>query len=474
MNEAVKELRLWRLASPVVVAAIALAAGAAAGLFPGETASARASEEWIATWATAQLVMPAPTRGGSPAPSPGQSTTAPPPAADGRTGGFPAASTPQPGGATDDGNARRPTRNANPSNIPLSLEDQTIRMVVRASVGGRRVRIALTNMLTGSPLHVGAAHLALHAGNGQIQDRTDRTLSFAGLPDVVVPPGALLLSDPVDLDVDPLADIAVSIYLPHDTGPPTSHIVGLRTAYIARGNVVASSSLPNATPTYAYLWLSSVEVMAPASAVGVVAFGDSITDGYATTRDANQAWPTLLARRLATERRGRPVAVINQGISGNQVLRNGAGLSALTRFDRDVLGPPNVTWMILLEGINDINIRGRVEAPDALTASELIGGYRQLIARAHAHGIKVLGATLTPEEGVPTASARGEAIRQTVNQWIRTSHAFDAVVDFDVVLRDPTRPTRLRGEYDPGDHIHPNDLGNQAMANAFDLSLFSR
>jgi lysophospholipase L1-like esterase len=225
---------------------------------------------------------------------------------------------------------------------------------------------------------------------------------------------------------------------------------------------------------FAYVWLSSVAVVAPANAFAVVALGDSITDGYATTRDTDRAWPTLLAKRLRENKATAHVAVINQGITGNQVLRDGAGLSALARFDRDVLSRPGVRWVILLEGINDINIRGRVDGPNALTSDELIWGYRQIIARVHAHGMKVMGATIMPEEGVPTASGRGEQIRQTVNRWIRARGNFDAVVDFDAVVRDPQRPARLRQEFNPGDHIHPNDAGNQAMADAFDLSLFGK
>jgi lysophospholipase L1-like esterase len=232
--------------------------------------------------------------------------------------------------------------------------------------------------------------------------------------------------------------------------------------------------MPDPATMFAYAWLSSVAVVAPANAFTLVALGDSITDGYATTRDADRAWPTLLAKRLRENKATQHVAVINQGISGNQVLRDGAGLSALARFDRDVLSRPGVKWVILLEGINDINIRGRVDGPNALTSDELIWGYRQIIARAHAHGIKVMGATIMPEEGVPTASERGEQIRQTVNRWIRAKANFDAVVDFDAVVRDPQRPARLKQEFDPGDHIHPNDAGNQAMANAFDLTLFDK
>jgi lysophospholipase L1-like esterase len=229
--------------------------------------------------------------------------------------------------------------------------------------------------------------------------------------------------------------------------------------------------MPDPSTMFAYAWLTGIDVTAPPDAFAVVALGDSITDGYATTRDKDRAWPTLLAKRLNANGAAR-IAVVNQGISGNQVLRDGAGFSALARLDRDVLSRPGVKWVILLEGINDINLRGRTDGPNALTSDDLIWGYRQIIARCHAHGIKVLGATIMPEEGVPTASERGEGIRQAVNRWIRADGNFDAVVDFDAVVRDSERPVRVKPEFDPGDHIHPNDLANQAMADALDLRLF--
>jgi lysophospholipase L1-like esterase len=253
---------------------------------------------------------------------------------------------------------------------------------------------------------------------------------------------------------------------------PTSHTIGLHTGYIAKGNTTEAPAMADAETMFAYAWLAGIEVEAPRNSFTVVALGDSITDGYATTRDADQAWPTLLAKRFLANKSTAGVAVINQGISGNQVLRDGAGLSALGRLDRDVLARPGVKWVILLEGINDINIRGRADGPTALTAEELIWGYQQIIARCHAQGIRVVGATIMPEEGVPTASERGEKIREAVNGWIRAKGNFDAVVDFDAVVRDAQHPTRLKQEFDPGDHIHPNDAGNQAMANAFDLAVF--
>jgi lysophospholipase L1-like esterase len=387
------------------------------------------SEHWVSTWATAlQLTPPAP---------------------------------------------RRPAAAAPPPNLPHTFEDQTLRMVLRTSIGGRRVRISLSSMLNAEPVTIGAAHLAIHAGHGAIAPNSGRPLTFSGEASFVVPPGVLVLSDPVDLDVAPLTDLAVSLYLPGPTGPPSSHAIGARTSYVAKGNVVAEGRLPADTATTtAYAWLSSVDVVAPPDAFAVVTFGDSITDGYGTTTDANLAWPAVLAQRLAGSGRTRRVAVVNQGISGNQVLRNGSGSSMLARFDRDVLSRPGVKWIVLLGGINDINIRGRF-GTDPLTPEQLIDGYEQIIARSHAHGIRIVGATVTPQEGQRTATTQGEATRQAVNRWIRTSGRFDAVVDFDAAVRDPAQPARLHPAYDPGDHIHPNDAGNEAMAAAFDLSVFA-
>ena len=358
--------------------------------------------------------------------------------------------------------------------LPSTFADQTVRMIVRSSIGGRRVRVDLSNMTSAEPLPIGAAHIAVYKGDGAIVEGTDRVLTFSGSQSFTIPPGVLAVSDPVDLEVAPLTDLAVSLYLPNDTGSPTNHQIGLRTAYISKGNVTGSATMPDPAKVNSYVWLSSVDVVAPADSFTIVALGDSITDGYGTKHDAESAWPALLAKRLQENKATQHVAVINQGVSGNQVMRDGAGVSALARFDRDVLSRPGVKWVALLEGINDINIRGRSDGPDALTAEELIGGYKQIIARCHMYGIKVIGATLTPEEGVPTASERGEAIRLEANKWIRAKGNFDAVVDFDAVIRDPERPIRMRPELDPGDHIHPNDAGNQTMADAFDLSLFGK
>ncbi len=401
--------------------------------------SQNAGEHWVTAWATAQQLA-LPSFGG------------------GRTGTPP------------------PVRRSGPevSNLPPTFAGQTVRMIVHTSLGGSRLRVELSNMMGAQPVEIGAAHIALHKNDSETVEGTDRVLTFSGNSSFTIPPGVLAVSDPVDLELTPLSDLAVSLYLPHDTGSPTNHNVGLHTAYISQGDVTAARKMPEPTTMFAYAWLAGIQVAAPADAFTIVALGDSITDGFATTRDANRAWPALLAKRLNANPATRHVAVVNEGISGNQVLRDGAGVSALARLDRDVLSQPGVKWVILLEGINDINFRGRTDGKNALTSDELIWGYRQIIARCHAQGIQVIGATIMPEEGVPTASERGEGIRQTVNRWIRAKGNFDAVVDFDEVVRDGDRPVRLKPEFDPGDHIHPNDTGNQAMADVFDLGRFER
>jgi lysophospholipase L1-like esterase len=416
-------------------------------------------ERWVCTWATAQQLMPMTLPGGL-----GSTRGGPPTASESSRRGGAAPQTAKPQGSR----ANSPIM----FNMPTNLEDQTVRMIVRTSLGGNRVRVNLSNAHGGPAVQIGSAHVALHKAGSGIVPGTDRAITFNGKASCVLIPGVLMLSDPVDLQIHPLEDLAVSLYFPRETGVPTNHRLGLHTAFISKGDTTDREIMPEPSTTFAYFWLASIDVLAPADAFAIVALGNSITDGFATTVDANRAWPALLAKRLNSNQSTQHISVVNQGISGNQVLRDGAGLSALARFDRDVLSIAGAKWVILLEGINDINIRGRTDGPDALTSDELIAGYRQIIERSHTHGIKVAGATLTPEEGVPTASERGEEIRRTVNQWIRTSGYFDAVVDFDAVIRDPARPIRIRPEFDPGDHIHPNDAGNQAMADAFDLKIF--
>jgi lysophospholipase L1-like esterase len=281
----------------------------------------------------------------------------------------------------------------------------------------------------------------------------------------------VILSDPVDLNVAPVQDLAVSLYLPGETGPPTSHSTGLHTTYIKDGDVTGQAALADAVTTQSYYWLAGIDVEAPAAASLIVAFGDSITDGARSTPETNHSWPALLAARLADRKATANIAVGNMGIGGNRVLRDVTGVSALARFDRDVLSQPGVKWVMVLEGINDIG-HGAVAPAEMVTADELIAGHKQLIERAHNHGIKAIGCTLTPFEGANYSREEGEAVREALNAWIRTSGAYDAVVDFEAATRDPNNPKRIRADFDPGDHLHPNDAGYQAMANAVDLSLF--
>ena len=404
-----------------------------------QNAALNANEHWVATWATAQAVAPVPPLGAPP---------------------------PRPAAA--------PARPSPIGQIPETFENETVRMVVRTSIGGRRLRVQLSNAFGNPALGIGAAHVALRQKDAAIVPASDRALTFGGRASLSIPPGALVVSDPVDLDVPKLTDLAVSLYLPKDTGPPTVHPLGLHSTYIVSGDATAHATLNASAITTAYFWLSGIDVLAPSRASAIVAFGDSITDGFATTANQDQAWPMLLATRLASSKSTAMLGVLNSGISGNRVLRDVAGTNALSRFDRDVLARPGVHWMILLEGINDITFSAIPGIPpgQGVTAQDLIWGYRQIIERAHLHSIKVAGATIMPVEGVPTYTESGETVRQAVNQWIRTGGAFDAVIDFDALTRDPANPKRLRAEFDSGDDVHPNDAGNQAMADVIDLSTF--
>lgn len=357
---------------------------------------------------------------------------------------------------------------------PAKVQAQTVRMVARSTIAGRALRVALSNSFGMAPVRIDAAQIARVTSGSSIRAGSGRALTFGGHASVVLAPGALLYSDPLEFDLPAQADLAVSLYLSADSGPTTAHAIGMRNAWLAPGNQTTAETLADTTEFYSYLWLAGIDVLAADKAAAIVAFGDSITDGFSTTRGADLAWPSVLARRLAAQKSSPPRAVINMGISGNRVLREGAGSSALARFDRDVLSRPGVKWVLLLEGINDIGFSAlpNLPASEKVTAAEIITGYRQLIGRAHLHGLRIIGGTMTPFEGVNTYTEAGERMRQEVNRWIRDSGEFDAVVDFDAATRDPAAPTRLRGSYDSGDHIHPNDAGNKAMAEAIDLKLF--
>jgi len=354
-----------------------------------------------------------------------------------------------------------------------SFHNQTVRMAARISVGGRRLRVKIANAFGAAPLVIGAAHIALRARDSEIAAGSDHALTFAGKPGCTIGPGVVMISDPVDMTVAPLSSLSVSLYLPGETGPPTSHSTALHNAYIKDGDATAATSMADGQKTQQYYWLSGIDVLAPAAAAVVVAFGDSITDGARSETETDHSWPALLAARLAVNKATAWIGVANLGIGGNRVLRDITGASALARFDRDVLSQSGVEWVMILEGINDIG-HSAGKADEAVTAEDLIAGHKQLIEMAHAHGIQVIGCTLIPYEGAGYARADGEAMREALNAWIRASGAYDAVVDFEAATRDPANPKRLRPEYDPGDHLHPNNAGYQAMADAIDLSIFGR
>jgi lysophospholipase L1-like esterase len=352
------------------------------------------------------------------------------------------------------------------------FNNQTLRQIVHTSIGGEQVRVRLSTFGAGA-LVIGAAHIALRDAGAVIVPGSDRTLTFGGQPSIVIPTGAVVLSDPVELDVPALSDVAVSVFVPYSTGPATWHFVALQTSYISPpGDFTASADMPVAATTQAWFWLAGVDVTASQQTGGVVTFGDSVTDGMRSTPDTNNRWPDHLARRLMSEPRHHKMGVLNEAVSGNRLLNDGIGPNGLARFDRDVLAQTGATHVIVLLGNNDILFV--FDPTELVTVDQIIVGHRQLITRAHTRGLKIYGATLTPFAGFPLASSEKENTRQAVNTWIRTSGEYDAVIDFDAILRDPSDPTRLLPLYDSGDHLHPNDLGYEAMGNAIDLRLFEK
>ncbi|MGW6742690.1 SGNH/GDSL hydrolase family protein [Streptomyces sp. NPDC055025] len=357
------------------------------------------------------------------------------------------------------------TWGASADRMDAAVPDQTHRIVVRTSAGGSGLRVRLSNAFGEQPVTFGRAYAGVRGSGAAVAAGTNRALSFGGAASVTVAPGGSVYSDPLPGTVAPQSDLAVSVYVRNAAGTATGHRMGLQTSYIApAGNHAAEESAAAFTQQTGFrFYLDAVVVDAPSGTGAVVALGDSITDGAISTANANRRWPDFLAGRLRNDAGSTLKGVANEGISGNKVLSDGAGVSALKRLDRDVLSQRGLRTVILLEGVNDI------KATPPPTAAQLIDGYRRIIERSHAAGVCVAGATVMPYEGWYEWNAGGEAIRQEVNAFIRGSGAFDAVVDFDAAVKDPAAPAKILPAYDSGDRLHPNDAGMKAMADAIDL-----
>jgi len=359
------------------------------------------------------------------------------------------------------------------------LQDATLRQIVHLSVGGPELRVHVSNAFGKAPLHLTAVHVArpAAAGGGAIDPATDKALTFGGAQDVTVPAGAEFISDPVAFPVGPLSDLVITLHMDAAPASQTGHPGSRATSYVAHGDQVSAVSLPDAKKVEHWYQISGVDVAAPGAAV--VTLGDSITDGRGSTTNGNDRWPDVLARRLQSDKKTHTVGVLNAGTGGNRVLLDGLGPNALARFDRDVMAPSGVRYVIVLEGINDLGTftrEGNVgQAEHDALVHRILSAYEQMALRAHAHGIKVIGATILPfgESGYYRASPASDADRQAINQWIRTTKNFDAVVDFDKVVRDPAHPEQMLPAYDSGDHLHPSAAGYRVMGEAIPLSLFA-
>jgi lysophospholipase L1-like esterase len=362
-----------------------------------------------------------------------------------------------------------------------ALRDATLRQIVHLTAGGREVRVRLSNAFGTAPLTILAVHVArtVSKGAGSIDAATDRGLTFAGSPSVRIPAGADYDSDPVSFDARELSDLTITLYLEVPPARQTSHPGSRETSFLVHGNHVADATLSGATTVEHWFLISGVDVRRSAARAAIVALGDSITDGHATITNTDTRWPDDLARRLQFSPVTRRLSVLNVGTGGNRLLLDGLGPNALARFDRDVLAQAGVRYLILLEGVNDLGEATRLApisaARHAVLVQEIIGAYEQIIRRAHAHGISAVGGTITPYMGSDYyhPSAASESDRQAINAWIRQPGHFDAVIDFDRVVRDPKHPDRLLPAYDCGDHLHPSPAGYRAMAAAIPLRLFT-
>ena len=363
-----------------------------------------------------------------------------------------------------------------------ALRDATLRQIVHLTAGGRELRVRVSNAFGTAPLSILAVHVARPVSRqaGSIDAASDRALTFAGSPSVTIPAGAEYDSDPITFDAHALSALAITLYLEEPPEQQTSHPGSRETSFLVHGNHVADATLTGATTVEHWFMISAVDVRDSAARAAIVALGDSITDGHATVTNTDTRWPDDLARRLQAAPATRELSVLNAGIGGNRLLLDGLGPNALARFDRDVLAQAGVRYLILLEGANDLGESARL-APISATqhtmlVRQIIGAYEQIILRAHAHGITAIGATITPYTGSDYyhPAAASEADRQAINAWIRQPGHFDAVIDFDRVVRDPKHPDRLLPAYDCGDHLHPSPAGYRAMAAAIPLELFTR
>jgi lysophospholipase L1-like esterase len=361
------------------------------------------------------------------------------------------------------------------------LRDATVRQIFHLSIGGTALRVHLSNAFGTEALHFTSVHIArpLSPSSPVIDAASDRPLLFAGSNDVTIPPGAEFISDPLEFPVVPLSDLAVTFHLDSPPAQETGHPGSRATSYYLRGDFVSAAALTEPKLMDHWFQIAEIDVLAAPGASAVVALGDSITDGHGATANGNNRWTDVLAARLQSAPATRNIGVSNQGIGGNHLLTDGLGPNALARFDRDVLAPAGVRWLVVFEGVNDLGgltRTGEVSAAEhAAFVQRLLGAYQQLIARAHAHGLRVYGATITPYVGSDYyhPGPLSEADRQAVNQWIRASGHFDAVIDFDSVVRDPQQQDRLLPAYDCGDHLHPSPAGYKAMGNAVPMTLFA-
>jgi lysophospholipase L1-like esterase len=365
---------------------------------------------------------------------------------------------------------------------PEALRDATLRQIVHLTVGGKELRVRLSNAFGTAPLTILAVHIArpVSKETGSIDAATDRALTFAGGSSVTIPAGADYYSDPVAFDAPALSDLAITLYLEVPPQRETSHPGSRETSFLVHGNHVAAATLPGATTFAHWFLISGVDVRESTGGAAIVALGDSITDGHAVLDNSNARWPDDLARRLQASPGTRRLSVLNVGTGGNRLLLYGLGPDALARFDRDVLAQAGVRYLIVLEGVNDLGSATRLApispAQHTVLVQQIIGAYRQIILRAHAHGITAIGGTITPYGGSDYyhPQAASEADRQAINAWIRQPGHFDAVIDFDRVVRDPKHPDRMLPGYDCGDHLHPSPVGYRAMAAAIPLGLFAR